>query len=221
MQTHEEQWERFLDHNGQYLTHGPDKNGDTALHKAASGGFEHVAQDLIKDGHDINARNAYGESVMQVAVVPLREPQSDPRAIQQALIDAGVKLQGQDKGGHTLLHAAALSGDPEMCRFLVERGGLDVNAQSLNGKTSLHSASEMGRGECVEQLLRHGADPAIRNGEHKTARDIAVGASSTDAIDRHVEQRMKSVQLPEPHAALQRIASQQQSAEMSVKVRKL
>lgn len=217
----DEQWEKFQFNHGEYLTHGPDKNGDTALHKAAWGGYEYVAEDLIKQGHDINAKNTYGESVMEAAIAPLREPQSDPRAIQQALIDAGVDLHVQNTSGRTLLHSAAIADDAPMCKFLVERSGLDVNAHALDGNTPLLDAAKMGRGECVDQLLKNGADASIANHDHKTARDLAAGPAK-DSLDKHaVEQRMKSVQLPDPQAALGRLAARPAEPEISVKTRKL
>ena len=222
MQTREGQWERFQHQHGEYLTHGPDKNGETALHKAASGGYEHVAEDLIKQGHDINAKNCFGESVMQVAIAPLREPQSDPRGIQQALIDAGVDLHAKDNTGHSLLHSAAMTGDPEMCKFLVERGGLDINARTLSGDTPLHSAAKLGRAECIGQLLKNGAEASIQNVDHKSARDVALGVAAKDTLDKHAfEQRMKCVQLPDPQSALQRLGSQTREPDLTVKARKL
>lgn len=217
-----EQWKEFEHRHGEYLTHGPDKNGNTALHQAASGGYEHVAQDLIKQGHDINAKNMFGESVMQMAVAPIREPQSEPRAIQQALIDAGVDLQGRDNAGNTLLHVAAYAGDGEMCKFLADRGGLDVDARTVDGNTPLHCAASMGKSEAIDQLLKDGADPAITNSDHKTARDIAVGEQAKVALDNHaLEQRMQRVRLPDPHAALGRLASRPAAPELSAKTRKL
>lgn len=222
MQSRDEQWKLFEHRHGEYLTHGPDKNGNTALHQAASGGYEHVAQDLIKQGQDINATNMYGESVMQAAVAPLREPFNDPRAIQQALIDAGVDLHCMDNAGNTLLHVAAYEDDGEMCKFLAERSGLEVDARTADGKTPLHCAAAMGKGEAIDQLLKNGANPAITNSDHKTARDIAVGEQAKVALDNHAfEQRMKSVLLPGAQSALSRLAARMPAQEVSAKGRKL
>ena len=207
MQAPEEQWKDFERHHGKYLTAGPDKNGNTALHEAASGGYEHVALDLIKQGHDINAQNAYGESVMHQAVLSLVEP-SNPRAIQQALINAGVDLQVVDKAGNSLMHIAAYAGDGEMCKYLSQRAGLDVNAQTVDGKTPLHCAVTVNSGETVDQLLHLGADPSITSCDRKTARDMAVGKDAKEVLDNHAfEQRMKSVQPPNPQDALGRLAA--------------
>ena len=221
MQSPDEQWRAFERHHGKSLTAGPDKNGNTALHHEASGGYEHVALDLIKQGHDINAQNAYGESVIHGAVSPLREPVSDPRAIQQALIDAGADLHVMDRAGNTLLHVSAYAGDGEMCKFLTDRGGLDANAQTVDGKTPLHCAASVGKGEAIDQLLMIGADPTITSGDHKTARDLAVGEHAKEVLDNHAfEQRLKSVQLQDPQAALSRLAARGPCSDMSPEGRK-
>lgn len=207
MQSPEEQWQSFERHHGKSLTAARDKNGNTALHHAASGGYEHVVLDLIKQGHDINAQNAYGESVMHQAVLSLVEP-SNPRAIQQALIDAGVDLQVVDKAGNSLMHIAAYAGDGEMCKYLAERAGLDLNDQTVDGKTPLHCAVSVNSGETVDQLLHLGADPSITTSDRKTAREMAVGKDAKEVLDNHAfEQRMRSVQLPNPQDALGRLAA--------------
>lgn len=208
MQSPEEQWQAFERHHGKSLAAGRDKNGNSALHHAASGGYEHVARDLIKQGHEINAKNGYGESVMHRAVAPISDPISDPRTIQQALIDAGVDLLVADRAGNTLLHVAAYAGDGEMCRYLSERAGLDVNAQTVDGRTPLHCAVSVNSGIAVDHLLQMGADPSITNSDRKTARDMAVGKDAKEVLDDHAfEQRLRSVQLSNPQDALGRLAA--------------
>ena len=171
-----------------------------------------MVEGLIQQGHDINARNSYGESVMQVAIAPLRLPDSDPRAIQQALIDAGADLGVKDKAGRTLLHCAAISNDAPMCRYLVERGAADVNAKAFDRSTPLHDAAAIGHEDCVEELLKCGADPSIQDVQHRTARDVALNRSCKDALDNHVfEQRMKQQQIADPQSVLRRLASQPKS----------
>ena len=221
MQSRDEQWESFRKHYDAYLTDRPGKGGNTALHQAASNGYEHVVEDLIQQGHDINASNSYGESVMQMAIAPLRLPESDPRAIQQALIDAGAELGVKDKAGRTLLHCAAISNDASMCRYLVERRAADVNDKAFDGSTPLHDAAVLGHGECVEELLKCGADLSIQDVQHKTARDLALNRSCKDALDDHVfEQRMKQQQMADPQSVLRLLASQPRSMDPKSNSRK-
>lgn len=222
----DEQWAKFREHNSKYLTHGPDKNGDTALHAAAEGGYEHVAQDLIKQGHDINAKNNFGDSVMDKAIAPIRYPQSDMRAIQQSLIDAGADLQVKNKASQGLLHIAAGRGDGEMCKYLVNRGGIDVNVKDNRGYTPLHFTAQLSGG-AVDDLLALGADPSIKGTDNLTPRDIAVANSTKSALDDHevekrLQARMQDLQIPDIKKALANaLVNNAGRPDMSVKARKL
>ena len=50
-------------------------------------------------------------------------------------------INARDKDGKTLMHAAAASGDRNLCRRLQDNGS-DVNAQDKDGKAPLHDAME-------------------------------------------------------------------------------
>ncbi|MEL6358362.1 MAG: ankyrin repeat domain-containing protein [Bacteroidota bacterium] len=52
----------------------------------------------------------------------------------------GVGLHIRDDEGRTLLHAAALSGEPVVVQYLCEQG-LIVNAVNLKGETPMHVAA--------------------------------------------------------------------------------
>ena len=199
-----EQWAKFREDSADYLL-APDKAGNTALHVAAKMGYDHVAADLIDQGHDINAQNKYGESVMHAAITPLRLSVGDERAIQQRLLDAGADVSVKTTTNETLLHAAARRGDSPMCEYLVDRRGLDVNAPNLTGNSPLHEAAWAG-GEAIEALVERGADLSARNNQGKNARDVAQGPASEKLDQAMHEQRMtKRVEMPDPKAALERL----------------
>ena len=206
----ENQWASFRKDKADYLL-SPDKAGNTALHMAARLGYEQVAAELIKQGHDVNAKNNYGESVLYAAITALKLPAGDDRAIQQALIDAGADVQAKTKSGETLLHAAARKGDIQMCEYLVDRRGLDVNVRDVAGSTPLHEAA-WGRGIAVEALVERKADPSVRNAVGQTPRDLAVGAGAEKldlaAIEQRLSKGVRSVDLPDPKSALTRLRSQ-------------
>jgi cytohesin len=73
----------------------------------------------------------------------------------------------RDKDDRTPLHAAAVRGDPEVVRLLVERGA-PVNAADRHGETALHIAAAAGRSEIVKLLLAAGADCKARAGTDHT-----------------------------------------------------
>jgi ankyrin repeat protein len=54
------------------------------------------------------------------------------------------------------IHVAALGGQKEMARFLIENGA-DVNAKAGNGWTPLHVAVLRGQTGVAELFRKHGA----------------------------------------------------------------
>ena len=64
--------------------------------------------------------------------------------------------QVQDVNGNTPLHCAALGGDPEVARMLLE-GGADVEAGNSEGDRPLHLAAGAGNLAVLRLLLQVGA----------------------------------------------------------------
>lgn len=73
------------------------------------------------------------------------------------LIEAGAPLDVLEHEGYTLLHQAALGGDPQLMRLLVERG-LDVNATDRYSDTPLRDIAGRDNPRAVAALLELGAD---------------------------------------------------------------
>ncbi len=207
----EAQWEYFATRYDDFLLN-PDKAGNTALHKAASKGLEHVVKDLVDGGYDINAKNVYGESVVREALAPLAYPGEDPRAIQQCLIDAGADLTVKTTADQSLLYTAALRNDPDMCAFLIDKAGLDVNDRSISGETALHAAAFSGAADAIDVLVERGADMSIKSDKtYKTPRQMASGKAAERLDEAVIQQRLKeamkireTIALPDPKAALAR-----------------
>ena len=80
----------------------------------------------------------------------------------------------KDKGGNTVLHAAATSGLPEIIAYLAEEAEADLNARNEYWYTPLYLAAEGGFAECVDILLRNGADHG--QGRKDGARPMHVAA---------------------------------------------
>ncbi|RXN20737.1 E3 ubiquitin- ligase HECTD1 isoform X1 [Labeo rohita] len=83
-------------------------------------------------------------------------------------IDTGVNFM--DDVGQTLLNWASAFGTQEMVEFLCERGA-DVNRGQRS--SSLHYAACFGRPQVAKTLLRHGANPDLRDEDGKTPLDKA------------------------------------------------
>jgi ankyrin repeat protein len=73
--------------------------------------------------------------------------------------------------GDTPLHVAAIWGDVEAIRLLVQAGA-DINALESFGYTPLHQAAEQGKKEAYDLLISLGADVDIKNKNGDTAADI-------------------------------------------------
>ena len=104
--------------------------------------------------------------------------------ISEGIFDVNVKRQEQDprRFDVTPLTIAATS-DPEMIRFLHQRGGnLDAGAR-LHG-TPLHQAAFYGKLESVRVLLQLGANPNYENEKGRTPLQIVKGKQPIETIPR-------------------------------------
>lgn len=85
------------------------------------------------------------------------------------------------------MNAVALASLPELdnplglVRQLLDSGA-DVNAVGPHGMTALHMAAIDGNTETARLLLAHGADPNVRDEQHKTALDYARKGRSAEVL---------------------------------------
>ncbi|XP_013380620.1 serine/threonine-protein phosphatase 6 regulatory ankyrin repeat subunit C [Lingula anatina] len=82
-------------------------------------------------------------------------------------IDAGINLNGYDKGHNTALSLAAKRGHIHIVQRLVQ-AGCDVNAVNNGGNTVLHLMASTGDDDITELLLKAGADANIFNSQNHT-----------------------------------------------------
>ncbi|XP_070495105.1 E3 ubiquitin-protein ligase Ufd4 isoform X2 [Chironomus tepperi] len=94
----------------------------------------------------------------------------DTEALIEAIETGGVDVNCMDDVGQTLLNWASAFGTLEMVEFLCEKGA-DVNKGQRS--SSLHYASCFGRPGIAKVLLKHGANPDLRDEDGKTALDKA------------------------------------------------
>lgn len=86
------------------------------------------------------------------------------------LLEAGAKVDAVDAAGvqnilivyYTSLHLAANVGDISKCELLLQNNA-NINAVDDTGLTPLHWATTSQRLECVEYLLKKGANTDIRD----------------------------------------------------------
>ena len=90
----------------------------------------------MKEGHDVNKRDAFGATPLMIAVV------SGKMETVNFLLDQKADPQISAKDGYTLMHAAAFSGQKEMVKLVLSLG-LEVNPRyGPNGITPVDVAED-------------------------------------------------------------------------------
>lgn len=122
----------------------------TPLHWAAFTGHADVAEVLIKNGADVNARDAFGYTPLHFAM---------SRQVAAVLVEHGAKTSAQsNSNGWTPLHRAAFASNKDVVQYLISEGA-DVNARDRLGNPALYYAAGWSRSREVAQLLiQRGAD---------------------------------------------------------------
>ena len=159
-----------------FSVHFRDKFLRTPLHTACQFGRETCADELIKAGSDIYARDSIGRTCLHYACC------SDSVNLVTMLLGTEPDLvHTRDTYGRTPLHYVVWNGTSaqgEICMKLLEAKA-EVDALDDEGMTPLHFAADAGKGKIIPILLRHGANPFIRDGRtHQTSLELA----ATDRI---------------------------------------
>lgn len=115
---------------------------------AAGSGQTDTVRALIREGADVNAKDASGRTAVLAAV------HGRHADTVRALIDLGADVNKQDqRRDNPLLHAGA-EGLLDMVRLLLEAGA-DTRRTNRFGGTALIPAAERGHIAVVEELLTH------------------------------------------------------------------
>lgn len=121
---------------------------------------------LLEQGADPNAGDAL--------LLALKERNVPSLDIARSLLAAGARCDVV-RDGVTALHLAAGHDDWEygvMVKRLLE-GGAVLQALDPGGQTALHRAAASGSGPNCQALLAAGADPELRDGEGRSAKQLA------------------------------------------------
>jgi ankyrin repeat protein len=143
------------------LEQGADVNaaqgdGMSALHNAARAGNATVAELLIENGANVEAKTRIGEHR------PLHVASASGRsAVVAILVAAGADVNALTSTGATPLHFAAASGSADSVATLVAAGASIDAREPVWGQTPLMFAAAAGRTEAIEVLLEKGANPAL------------------------------------------------------------
>ncbi len=155
-----------------------DKDGDTALHSAASKCRSDCVALLLDRAADPNLQNENGVTALHFAA---SEGFSDCVAL---LLDRAADPNLQNKNGDTALHWAVFWNHPDLAALLLDRAA-DPNLQDKNGDTALHWAVWQGHSDCVALLLDRAADPNLQDKDGDIALDIALRKYNETHYDKY------------------------------------
>lgn len=133
-----------------------DSWGKAPLLWAAKRGQRDIAELLLNNGADINARGGFYGNALQVA------SSGGYEAVVKLLLDKGAKLNMQDEDSN-MLQTAAASGHELIVMALLNKFA-DVNAQGGFYGSALQAASAEGHELVVKRLLDRGADVNAEGG---------------------------------------------------------
>ena len=150
--------------------------GVTDLHHAVRLNLPALAQSLLHQGADVNAKATLHASISPhvTAFLDKMEINDDDRegadntplhaaalsnayAAAEVLLRNGADINAKEDDGGTPLHAAALSNACAVAEVLLQNGA-DINAKEDDGGTPLYAAAWSNAYAAVEVLLQNGAD---------------------------------------------------------------
>ena len=171
--------------------------GDVPLVQQAIKKNVQIAQLLLDNGADANAKDNNGNTLLHITV-GVRIPTSTPLTLAQAqlLLDNGADVNTKDNNGNTPLHKVISRTDlsfrgaiAELIQLLLDNGA-DVNTKDNNGNTPLNmviSRTDLsGRTtELIQLLLDNGADVNTKDNNGNTPLNMVI--SRTDLSGRTTE----------------------------------
>lgn len=126
-----------------------------------------AVREYLAAGYDPNASNVRGDTLLTVAAY-----NGQGGAVGVLLEDPSTRVDLRNRMGFTALTAAAMKGEVEIARALLDAGA-SVEGDNTGGRTPLMFAAMFGREEAVRLLLDRGADARARDAEGRDAARLA------------------------------------------------
>jgi ankyrin repeat protein len=133
-----------------------DKNGNTPLHLAAFHDHAAVAEFLLANGAEVNAKNSYSSFVPDDLEGMFAANDANHKDPQDLLLAKGEDAKASTNG-YTPLDLALFSYNHKDVVALLLAKGADVNAKDQRGFTPLYYAKAGDLGKIVDMLRKHGA----------------------------------------------------------------
>jgi len=147
------------------------KGESTPLHSAATEGHKEIAELLIAEGANVNAKNDVGETPLDWAI---HSKHSETANL--------LRKHGGKSGADDSVHVAAGMGNIEAVKQHLAAGA-DVNAKAEDGWTPLHFATSGGYKEITELLISKGADVNSKDNHGRTPLDLAISRKHPETSD--------------------------------------
>ena len=113
----------------------PRVSGETPLMYAYSNGQFRLAEEILKRGVEVNARDRYGRTAVYYLIKNSANYESLDR-----LRDFGADLEVDDDVGDSLLHRSAFNHSADLLQYFIEKHPNLVNRKNKAGKTALYIA---------------------------------------------------------------------------------
>lgn len=153
-----------------------DRDGNTLLHLGASAPEAAIDLHLSLVGQLLETPARLGWMPLHCATM------SGSLETIEKLLAAGARVDARSEDGTTPLHLACTYPRPHVVETLLAAGAA-VDAVDAKGETALHHAMSAGA-EPVEQLLRAGANPRVRDAAGRTPLDRGTALLSSIWSDR-------------------------------------
>ncbi len=172
--------------------HAKRLDGACPLILAAQSGCPEVVSTLIKRGENLNVQDVAGDTALICAA---RTGQVE---IIKILLKAGAPVNTADHKGKTALMEAASTSQTAAVAALVE-GKPAINVQDPEGNTALILAAKYcSDAALTDTLLKHGANPKLRDHHGNSALSLAVGRNHNNTAARL---RQAGIAVPKPTEA--------------------